>query len=69
MKIRRKKKEVVAKGAKKEVDFAAMLDEISIFAGPAAIWYGIDDKLEVALLAFSWYVLCKSWAERIRRNK
>jgi len=58
----------VNKKADKEFEFDKVLDEIAVFAGPSAIWAGMENKLEVVALAVFWFILCKAWAARIRRN-
>lgn len=59
---------VIHNPAEKGIKFDKVLDEIAAFAGPSAIWAGIENKLEVVLLAVFWFILCKAWAVRIRRN-
>lgn len=66
----RKKKVVVVvnQPAKQDFEFDKLLDEIAVMAGPSIIWAGIESKLEVAAVAFFWFILCKAWAVRIRRK-
>lgn len=67
---RSKKKAVAVKNSPvvKGIEFDKMLDEISVFAGPSVIWAGMENKWEVAALAFFWFVLCRSWAASLRRR-
>ena len=69
-KIRKKKVEVtINKSELEAIDFPKVLDEIASYAGPAAIWAGIESKVEVVALAVFGYILCKAWAVRLRRLK
>lgn len=48
--------------------FDKVLDQLAYVAAPTVIWAGIEIKLEIAALAFFWWLLCVSWSVRIRRN-
>lgn len=71
MKIKKKSRSkvvVVVNAAEKENGFAKTLDEIAVLAGPTLIWAGVENKWEVVAITFFWFILCKAWAARIRRN-
>lgn len=59
---------VINKPEEKAFAFDKVLDEIATFAGPTALWAGVESQIEVASLAFFWFILCKAWAVQIRRN-
>ncbi len=59
---------VINQPADKSFQFDKVLDQLAFVAAPTAMWAGIEDRVEIAALAFFWFLLCIFWSVRIRRE-